>query len=115
MSEFLTEKELFQKTFGGTTFNHFIEWCKKMHSSCEHTQINSITRPDRIFFIRMNKIVIALTINTIENYMDLDECFDNRCREHGCDKATIEKCYSYMRFNPAVEAPRHYIRKTLKK
>lgn len=31
MSEFLTEKELLQKTFGGTTFNHFFEWYKKMY------------------------------------------------------------------------------------
>ena len=104
MSEFLTEKELFQKTFGGTTFNHFIEWCKKMDSLNGHTQIhirtlnpqesiecvnNSITRPDRVFFIVLNKIVSAFTINTIENYMDLDECFDRKCEEFGCDKYSI--------------------------
>ncbi len=104
MSEFLTEKELFQKTFGGTTFNHFIEWCKKMQTLNEHTQIhirtlnpqesiecvnNSITRPDRVFFIILNKIVDIFTINTIENYMDLDECFDRKCKEFGCDKYSI--------------------------
>ena len=104
MSEFLTEKELFQKTFGGTTFNHFIEWCKKMDSLNGHTQIhirtlnpqesiecvnNSITRPDRVFFITLNKIVSAFIINTIENYMDLDEWFDRKCKEFGCDKYSI--------------------------
>lgn len=104
MSEFLTEKELFQKTFGGTTFNHFIEWCKKMQTLNEHTQIhirtlnpqesiecvnNSITRPDRVFFIILNKIVDIFTINTIENYMDLDKYFDRKCKEFGCDKYSI--------------------------
>lgn len=104
MSEFLTEKELFQKTFGGTTFNHFIEWCKKMQTLNEHTQIhirtlnpqesiecvnNSITRPDRVFFIILNKIVSVFIINTIENYMDLDKYFDRKCKEFGCDKYSI--------------------------
>lgn len=37
MSEFLTEKKLFQETFGGTTFKHLIEWCKKKHNDREHT------------------------------------------------------------------------------
>lgn len=126
MSEFLTEKELFQKTFGGTTFNHFIEWCKKMQTLNEHTQIhigtlnpqesiecvdNSITRPDRVFFITLNKIVSVFIINTIENYMDLDECFDNRCRELGCDKDIIEKYYSYIHF----WSPIHYIRQITRK
>lgn len=104
MSEFLTEKKLFQKTFGGTTFNHFIEWCKKMQTLNEHTQIhirtlnpqesiecvnNSITRPDRVFFIVLNKIVSVFIINTIENYMDLDKYFDRKCEKFGCDKYSI--------------------------
>lgn len=43
MSEFLTEKKLFQETFGGTTFKHLIEWCKEKrnnkekHNNLEHT------------------------------------------------------------------------------
>ena len=42
MSEFLTEKKLFQETFGGTTFKHLIEWCKEKrnnkekHNNLEH-------------------------------------------------------------------------------
>ena len=104
MSEFLTEKELFQKTFGGTTFNHFIEWCMKMYSPNGHTKIhirtlnpqehiecvnNSITRPDRVFFVILNNFVFRFTINTIENYMDLDKYFDRKCKEFGCDKYSI--------------------------
>jgi glycosyltransferase involved in cell wall biosynthesis len=48
MSEFLTEKKLFQETFGGTTFNHLIEWCKEKynnkekHNNLEHTIKNLI-------------------------------------------------------------------------
>lgn len=37
MSEFLTEKKLFQETFGGTTFKHLIEWCEEKHDDREHT------------------------------------------------------------------------------
>lgn len=36
MSEFLTEKKLFQETFGGTTFKHLIEWCEEKHNDREH-------------------------------------------------------------------------------
>lgn len=105
MSEFLTEKKLFQETFGGTTFNHFIEWCKKMDSASGHTRIfiktlnpqedmecidYSITRPNRVFFIEFNNFVRRFTINTIEDYMDLDKYFDRKCKEFGCDKYTIK-------------------------
>lgn len=37
MSEFLTEKKLFQETFGGTTFKHLIKWCEEKHNDLEHT------------------------------------------------------------------------------
>ena len=63
MSEFLTEKKLFQETFGGTTFKHLIEWCKEKrnnkekHNNLEHT-IKHLIEWSKKSIILMNGIML---------------------------------------------------------